>query len=398
MARLFGRLFGSGSQRAVAQARAAEVRGELAQAATLYAQGGRLDEAARVMLLRGDAESDPAARLRHYTQAAAAAPAASTVKGEARRKRAMLVVTMARDAPMTATLRQDVLDAARDLEEIGDQERAAEAYAQVGDVEGEARALARAGDVDKLDALLDVQQGRDREAISRRAAHDEFGVLLASGRRRDAAAIARASGDDALRERGRLLEARRVTGVVVRVRLRGVAVAIALGDEIVIGRAPDPSGDARIGTIAIASAAVSRRHVAISRQAGRAVVRDLGSRNGTTLRGLALAGEVGVGDGEGVELKLGREVPLVVRPATEMPDAVSIEIAGARYVASLGPTRLGIGNWRLERGDDGWVELVTDDDPPAFAGALRLAERVSLLATDVVARARAGEPAFAIEV
>jgi hypothetical protein len=397
MARLFGRLFSSGSQRAVAQARAAEVRGELAQAAALYAQGGRLDEAARVMLLRGDAESDAAARLRHYTQAASAAPTASAVKGEARRKRAMLVVTMARDAPMTATLRQDVLDAARDLEQIGDQERAAEAYAQIGDVEGEARALARAGDVDKLDALLDEQQGRDREAISRRAAHEEFGALLASGRRREAAAIARASDDEALRERGRLLEARRVMGGVVRVRLRGAPVTIALGDEIVIGRAPDPPADPASGAIAIASAAVSRRHGVLLRQAGRAVVRDLGSRNGTTLRGLALAGDVGVGDGDGVELKLGREVPLVVRAATEMPGAVSIEIAGVRYVASLGPARLGLGTWRLERGDDGWVELVTDDDPPAFAGAMRLARRVSLLTNDAVACTRGGEPLLAIE-
>ena len=47
----------------LAQARAAELRGELAQAAALFAQAGRLDEASRVMLIRGDGEADPAARL-----------------------------------------------------------------------------------------------------------------------------------------------------------------------------------------------------------------------------------------------------------------------------------------------------------------------------------------------
>ena len=76
-------------------------------------------------------------------------------------------------------------------------------------------------------------------------------------------------------------------------------------------------------------------------------MRDLGSHNGTTLRGLALAGEVPVGDG--IELQLGGQMPSVRAARHELAGAVSIELAGGRTVAPLGPACLGIGAWRLER-------------------------------------------------
>ena len=145
-----------------------------------------------------------------------------------------------------------------------------------------------------------------------------------------------------------------------------------------------------MGAIAVASAAVSRQHVAIARRGDDVVVRDLGSRNGTLLRGLALVGEAVVADA--IEVRLGKEVPLLVRPATELPGAVVLEVGGMRYIAPLGPARLGVGAWRLERADDGWVELLTGDDPPAFAGAIQLAQTVTLLSGDAIARERGGAP------
>jgi hypothetical protein len=253
-------------------------------------------------------------------------------------------------------------------------------------VEGEARALARAGDVEKLDALLLGQQGKDRETLARREAHEEVLALVATGRRREAVAMALASGDEAVRERGRGVEARRVAGEIVSVSLGGREMRIVLGTEVVVGR---------VAAIAVASAALSRQHLCIARRGSDVVVRDLGSRNGTLLRGLALAGEATVGDG--LEVRLGKEVPLVVRPSTELPGAVSLDIAGARYIAPLGPARLGVGAWRLERAPDGWVELATDDDPPAFAGALRLAPRVTLLRGDAMSRERGGLAVLRVE-
>jgi hypothetical protein len=382
--RLFGRKLGE--KRTVGKARAAELRGELGQAAALFAQAGRLDEASRVMLLRGDGETDPGARLRHYVQAVATAPPGSSAHTDARRKHATLVLAIAAGETVTPALRQDLLQAGRDLEAIGEPDKAAEAYACGGDVEGEARALARAGDVEKLDALLLGQQGRDRETRARRETHEEVLTLVASGRRREAVAMALASGDEAVRERGRGVEARRIAGEVVAVSLAGRQITMVLGAEVIVGR---------VAAIAVASAALSRQHLAVARRGNDVVVRDLGSRNGTLLRGLALAGEAVVG--EGIELRLGKEVPLVVRPSTELPGAVSLEIAGARYVAPLGDARLGVGAWRLERAPDGWAELATDDDPPAFAGALRLAPRVTLLRGDAISRERGGPAVLRVE-
>ncbi len=39
-------------------------------------------------------------------------------------------------------------------------------------------------------------------------------------------------------------------------------------------------------------------------------------------------------------------------------------------------------------GDDGWVELVTADGPPAFMGGSRIAARAPLLAGDAIAAGR----------
>jgi hypothetical protein len=368
------------------QARTAELEGDLAQAATLFAQAGRLDEASRVMLLRGDGETDPAARFRHYVQAVATAPAGGEAHAQASRKRATHLLAMAGGDVATGTLRQDLLDAARDLEAIGEPRLAAEAYARGGDVGGQAGALAKAGEVERLDALLLDQQGRDRDRLARREAHEEVGALMASGRRREAVAVAQASDDAAVRERGHGIEARRVGGQVVHLSLGDQSVKLVLGEEVIIGR---------VGAIAIASPAVSRQHLVVTRRGTDVVVRDLGSRNGTRLRGVALGGEAMVGDG--IDLLLGNEVPLVVRPAPELPGAVAVGIGGTRYLATLGPARLPVGAWRLERGPDGWVELATDDDPPAFAGVMRLAARVTLLQGDTIACERGGLPVLRVE-
>ena len=379
-----------GAARVLARARSAELRGELGQAVTLFAQARRLDEAARVLVLRGDAEADPALRLRHYTQAAAMAPAGSAAAGLARRKRARLLLGAAADRPLTATLRQDLLEAASELEALDELEVAAQAYGRAGDVEGEARSLARAGDIDRLERLLSAEQGRNRASIARHDLQERAAVVAASGRRREAVALARSGTEEALHDQARALEARRVSGSVVHVWVRGQRMRLALGARITIGRA---------ATLSIASAAVSREHLVIERRAEDAVVRDLGSRNGTTLRGrgLALAGEVLVGTG--LELQLGQQIAVVVRPSSALAGAFDIELLGSRYTASLGPARLGVGRWSLEagQGDDAWVELVTDDDPPAFLDGLSVGPRVSLLAGDAFATERAGEPVVRLE-
>jgi hypothetical protein len=378
-----------GSRSTLAQARDAELRGALAHAMDLFMLAGRPDEAARVLILRGDAEANGAACLRHYTQAAAIAPRESAVAHQAQRKRLTAVVAMAKSGGATPA-EGDLVRAASELEASGDYAHAAEAYALAGDVDSQARALTLAGDVDALEELLSRQQRQDLGALAVRRIADEMSLLLSIGRRREAVELARASNEGALRDRGEQVEAQRIAESVVRVTLRGTPMTIALGDAVVMGRAA-----AKEGGIGVASRAVSRRHIAVLRRGGAIVVRDLGGRNGTRLRGLALSGEATVGDG--IELRLGDEVPVVVRPASELVGAAAIEVAGARYVAPLGPARLGVGRWRLERGKDEWVELITDDDPPAFAGSMRLAARVTLLAGDTMALERSSAAVLRVD-
>ena len=218
--------------------------------------------------------------------------------------------------------------------------------------------------------------------------------MAASGRRREALAAAeafaaqatQATARDAMTSKAEQLRARRARGPTVKLSLHGRAVTFVLGDEIVVGRTE--------GSLQIASAAVSRQHLSIKRDGDGVVVRDLGGRNGTQLRGLALGGAVQVG--EGLELRLGKEVPVRVTPSAEIAGAIEIELAGQRYVAPLGPAKLGIGAWRLDLAADGWVELVTDDAPPALAGDVQLVARTTLLVGDAIATTRHGDPALRV--
>jgi hypothetical protein len=58
---------------------------------------------------------------------------------------------------------------------------------------------------------------------------------------------------------------------------------------------------------------------------------------------------------------------------------------------------VGIGRWRVERASDDWIELVTDDDPPAFASSIHWVPRATLLAGDAIAQSRGGAPAITVE-
>ncbi len=92
---MFDRLFGKAKDQE-RLARRAEAEGDLARAVGLWLDANRPAEAARVMLMRGDAELDGARRLQLYIQAIATAPEGEAVRSDARRKRALLAVEMAR--------------------------------------------------------------------------------------------------------------------------------------------------------------------------------------------------------------------------------------------------------------------------------------------------------------
>jgi hypothetical protein len=380
---LFERLFRR--RGAPFDARRAELRGDLPLAVELWAEAGRTDEAARVMLIRGDAEPDPRQRLQHYTQAVATAPGASAVAKQARVKRAKLTIALAGDGTVSAATRQDLHEAARELEELGEADRAAEAYALIRDTEGEARSLVQAGQVERLETLLTAEQSKTSGERLRSEAYVEIETLTAMGRRREALAAAErlvltAPLDASARERVNALQARRAAGSLCRVLLRGQPLSLVVDDELVVGRTE--------GSLVVSSAALSRRHVVVGRSDGQVLLRDLGSRNGTLLRGMRVVGALPVGDG--LSVLLGGDVRLEIAPSQSLEGALDVDVGGERYVASLGPARLAVGEWRIARAIDGWTELFTDDRPPAFLGEIALGPRATLLVGDRISESRGG--------
>jgi multidrug efflux pump subunit AcrA (membrane-fusion protein) len=379
----FDRIFGKSRQ--AAAARTVELRGDLARAAELFGEAGQPEEAARVMILRADGETDARAKLQFLAQAAQLAAAGGDRQKEARLRRAELLLALAGDASVSAVARHEVIEAARDLEAIGEQLKAAEAFARAGDKEGEARALQAAGDVERLEFLLSSEQFKERTSRARDDRTKDVDLMIACGRRREALTslddLLRATPDDApLRERANALRSRMVMAPIVCLDMLGERWTMALGDEVVIGRSE--------GAIKVSSNAVSRQHLRIWREGDDVLVRDLESRNGTQLRGINLAGTLAVR--EGIELKLGREVSLRVAPCKRLPSAVEIEVAGGRYVACLGKSCLPVDGLMLATGADGWVELLADGTH-AYVGGVEWTPRATLLAGDSIATTRAGD-------
>jgi hypothetical protein len=192
-----------------------------------------------------------------------------------------------------------VREAAIFLLEAGEHRAAGEAFESLGD-EGAAAAAYRHGGL--LD-LMEQSMGRDEERVDRaravRQSFADYELHLRGGARDDAlAAIRRCveAADDSAEYR-RLqdeLESRLIAGGRVALNLRrGERITVAALPRLVIGRDP-------LCELVLRSAGVSRRHAEIEVEpeaAGglRFAVRDAGSRNGTRLGGLPLAGAVPLG-------------------------------------------------------------------------------------------------------
>lgn len=387
----YDKWFGKG--RLLARARTAELQGELEKASELYGEAGAAEDVARVFVLRGEGETDPRVRLRHFSHAAQVAPEGTETNKSARLKRAELLLVLAGDAAVSALARHEITGVAKELEAIGEPLKAAEAYARVGDKEGEARALQAAGDVDRLEFLLATEQHRERVSRSREERLKDIDVMVECGRRREALeALESLAGDEiSLRERLAQLRARRVLAPVVRLEAvrdgKGTLerFLIVTGNDVVVGRTE--------GAIKVPSNAISRRHLQIARENDEPVIRDLGSRNGTQLRGINVTGTLPVGGG--IELSLGKEVPIRIAPSTAIEGAIEIDVAGERYHACLGKTRTPVHGLELVTGPDEWIEL-SANGVHMFAGDVELAARTTLFHGDAISTARRGAPVLRV--
>jgi hypothetical protein len=375
---LWERLFSNDYRAAVA----AEAAGDLELAAERYVLAGHPDAASRIHLLRAERATSRQAELDALRDALhwARSPDATA---RARRGLGLAMLARARaEGVATERDRARLREAAGHLLAAGEHRAAADAALLVGDDETAAAAFGSAGLVDHLEDALErdaALRGRAREV---REAWADYEVAQLGGERDAAVAALRrcvAAADDKAEYRralddleGRLL----VRGAVHLALRRGGRVVVSTAPRVVLGR------DA-LGDVALRSAGVSRQHAVVRRDAGGYALEDLGSKNGTRLGGLTLAGAlplVGAGgfalgdaceigfrlDGAVLRLSIERGLDRGLVVLCAPPDA-AIDLAVAGLAATLrfvdGRPRLGgaaldLGGRRVAQGD---VQLVIGD-------------------------------------
>ena len=388
---LFDRLWSKSKHesRRAREAHERESAGDLGGAADLYSEAGLGDEAARVLLLRADAETSAERRIAFCALAARRAESDELRRRALGRKALCAFDTLRRSGG--SFLESEVLAVAAELEEAGELDRAADAYALGGDPDAEVRVLTAAGAIDRLEARLRRTEETTRSQREEEQRLRRIGDLDRTAERRAAlelcAAALAAQGDSRVDDAARAIRARLLRGPVVDLEIDGAAGRYALGDEVTVGR-----GDA---TIVVGSRAISRRHIRVFRGDGGAVVEDLETRNGTLLAGARIAGALPVGDG--LRLLLGGEVPCAISAATaaeppRSPRVIAIEIAGSRYLAPLGA--LTIAGWSLTvepAGEESFVVLSSEGAATRpVLGEFELAARVELCHGDEIRASRGG--------
>jgi hypothetical protein len=396
---LFDRFFGKRREsRRERSARSKERRGDLAGAIEQYLDAKLVDDAARLLLLRADAETAADKRLAFCAQAAALA-VEPDLKRRARVRHARLKLDILKERG--GALPSELSAVGRELSELGEHERAADAFALAGDGEAEVRALTQAGAIERLEERLSLhaevdRRGRDQELLLRRIED-----LDRTAERRQALALAdewlAEHDDERVAELARSIRARLLRGPLLHLTVAGERRWYVLGSEVTVGRAE--------ATVVVPSRSISRRHLRIGRASARHgppssegptyLVEDLGTRNGTLLRGARVSGALPVGDG--LELRLGGEVPCSIRPRPGAPEAgLELEVGGRLFVAPLADLTLNAGGgvWTIRQDDRDdargtYVCLCSGRHRP-YLGDLVLAERIELAVGDALSATRGG--------
>lgn len=286
----FRRLVSAEYRRAVA----AEAAGHLDTAAEHYGVAGDRDGAVRVHLMR-------ATRAGGRPQEIAALRDALHWAGEDPELRARpaallgnaLLTALEAEGIATARDRERVREAAALLLAGGEHLRAGEALARIGDHLGAADAFSAGGHVELMEAELAKDDDGQRRARAEQEAFASYQTNLAIGRRDEARAdlqrcIGQAAAGAEVRRLLDTLEAKLITGGRVELSVRGrQPIVVCAVKRVMLGR--DGLCD-----LSLRSGGVSRQHAEIEVHADppRYLLRDLGSRNGTSLAGMPVAGQL----------------------------------------------------------------------------------------------------------
>jgi hypothetical protein len=341
----FRRVFSSDYRAAVA----AEAAGNVDLAAERYALAGEHEGAVRMHLARA-----ARAPSRHAEIAALRDALRWAGEDAELRKRAAKALGRAlwenakAEGIATERDRGKVREAAEMLAAGDDHATAGEALETIGDLQAASSAYSAGGLVERMEAALTKEDERYTKQREESDAFASYETHMRVGRRDDARVEltrAIASAGDKAGEYRRLLDqldTSLLTAGKVELRRRGKpAIVGCAAAKIVLGR------DA-LCDLALRAGGVSRQHAEIEHAADGFQLRDLDSRNGTSLAGLPLVGKVPLAGsgrfGLGDELSIDFESSggtLILRVATGLDRGVAL-IAGSDG-ARLDLTPLGVG-------------------------------------------------------
>ena len=326
---------------------AAEAAGNVDLAAERYALAGEADGAVRMHIARaaraGTRQAEIAA-LRDAMRWAGNEPGLLRMAAKALGR--ALWENLRVEGVATERDRAKVREAAELLVVGDDHQTAGEALEVIGDLQGAAAAYSAGGYVEKMEATLAKDDAVVERARDEADAFANYETHMRVGRRDDARAeLARALANAAAAgEYRRLLDqldTALLTGGRVELKRRGKpAIVACAAPKIVIGR------DA-LCDLPLRAGGVSRQHAEIDRTPEGFQLRDLDSRNGTSLGGMPLVGKVplagagrfGLGDECTIDFEVSAGI-LILRLAHGLDRGVAL-IAGddgqRLALAPLGP-------------------------------------------------------------
>jgi hypothetical protein len=255
-------------------------------------------------LLRAERAPSPDGALAELRAAVRWVDAEEPDGARVRRRIARALITWAKKTSLQSEAdKQVVREAAALFAEAGDHAGAGECHELIGEELPAAEAYQKAGELEKLEAVLGRDEARRKKSHRLADAFDEYKLKLASGERDRAVAALRTcveeSGGAEYRRKLDELESRLIADGKVRLTAGPRATLYVGAFPVVIGREATCQ-------IALRDAGISRQHCELQFSDGKFQLRDLGSKNGTTLGGVLMAsggalpldgaGEIGVGE------------------------------------------------------------------------------------------------------
>jgi pSer/pThr/pTyr-binding forkhead associated (FHA) protein len=288
----FRRFFSADYRRALA----AEAAGDYVEAARAYALAGETAKVGLMHLRRAERSTtrpEEVAALRDALEWGKDDP--EIIRNASRALARVLATRLKAEGTATERDREMAREAARLYEAAGDFGDAGQLWESLGEDEPAARAYERGGLVDRMESALSRDERRERQRRRVKEAFEEYELHWKSGDREAAASALRVCVE-AAEDKGEYrrlldqLDSRRIaSGRVGLRRLPSGGLAVVCGTKVTLGRDP-------LCELPLRAAGISRIHAEIIASGGGFALRDAGSKNGTLLGGLPVAGEVTLGD------------------------------------------------------------------------------------------------------